>query len=115
VSAAVLYMGNQALIQNCQAVPAQVAICIPPTCQTYQIRPSDTCTPIQISLQTDFGLVLQYNSWLDPVCSNLQPATDLYGKVVCVSPQGGTWSGTIPNPADVPSQTKSDGYSKEIV
>lgn len=115
VSGAVLYMGNQALILDCQAIPAGVTICIPPTCQTYQIRPSDTCTSIEIALQMDFGLVRQYNTWLDPACSNLQSATDFYGKFVCVSPQGGTWSGTIPNPADVPSQTKPDGYSKEIV
>lgn len=47
-------------------------------------------------------MVQRYNSWVNIACTNLQPATDFYGKVICVLPKGGAFVNptkpVIPNP-----------------
>ncbi|KAF2743764.1 carbohydrate-binding module family 50 protein [Sporormia fimetaria CBS 119925] len=98
VSAAALYMGNQALIPDCHDIDAGVNLCLPLTCQTYHIQPTDTCTSIERALGIPYGKVRAYNSWLRLDCSNLHQSTDFYGKVICASPQGGTFTGTFPAP-----------------
>ncbi|KAF2012850.1 carbohydrate-binding module family 50 protein [Aaosphaeria arxii CBS 175.79] len=111
VSAAALYMGNQAILKDCSLVDPGINVCLPATCQTYYVRPDDTCVSIERGLGLDYGQVREYNSWIKLDCSNLQGATNYYGKIICVSPQGGTWSGTIPAPAPTSNPTLPDGYS----
>lgn len=89
VSAAYLYMSNQNLIKDCSDVKAGIGLCLPMTCKTYELQPTDTCWSIERSFGA-FRTLPQYNSWLNSACSNLQSATDFYGKTICVSPQGGT-------------------------
>ncbi|RYP26769.1 hypothetical protein DL767_007901 [Monosporascus sp. MG133] len=115
VSAAALYMGNQAILPDCREVEPGVRLCLPMTCQTYYLRPSDTCVGIEVALGLDFGSVRNYNSWLDALCTNLHTATDFYGKITCVSPQGGTSSGTVPAPAPTAIPGTNDGYTHNAV
>lgn len=114
VSSAALYMGNQDLLKDCSGLPAGLSVCIPMTCQTHYVQPKDTCTSIEWSRQIALGSVRKYNSWIDAACTNLQSASAFYGRYVCISPQGGVWSGTIPPPAATPTPGASDGYSKVI-
>ncbi|KAF2820810.1 hypothetical protein CC86DRAFT_360066 [Ophiobolus disseminans] len=112
VSSAALYMGNQDLVKNCADVKPGVSICLPMTCLTYILQPTDTCFKVEKSLGLEYGLVQRYNSWLDIACTNLQSATDYYGKIICVSPQGGAFVNptkpVVPNPTPVPA----DGHTK---
>lgn len=99
VSSAALYMGNQELVKDCGNVTAGLSLCVPITCQIYRVQPQDTCLSIEASLNLESDILRNYNSWLTWDCQNLQPATDFYGKNICVSPQGGTFTGTAkPNP-----------------
>jgi hypothetical protein len=115
VSAAYLYMGNQDLLKDCSQITSGLSVCMPLTCKTHYVEPSDTCFSIERSLSLEFDTVRLYNSWLDAACTNLHSATDFYGKVICVSPQGGTFVNPekppVPNPTPIPS----DGYTNEKV
>jgi hypothetical protein len=115
VSSAALYMGNQETLKDCSAIEAGISVCVPMTCQTYYVRPSDTCTSIESALELDFGTLRSYNSWLNFDCSNLQAATDFYGKMVCVSPQGGAFTGTVSPPTATKAPTLGDGYTLNSV
>lgn len=115
LSAAALYMGNQQILRDCSAAEPGVSLCLPMTCQTYYLRPLDTCVGIERALGLNFGSVRNYNSWLDALCTNLHTATDFYGKIICVSPQGGTFSGTVPSPAPTGSPGTGDGYTRHAV
>jgi hypothetical protein len=110
VSSAALYMGNQDLLPDCSRIDAGLSLCVPITCQTYYVRPTDTCATIEVALGLEFGILRHYNSWLDWECENLQPATDFYGKMICVSPQGGTFTGTASPKPPLPTGG-SDGYT----
>ncbi|KAF2731447.1 hypothetical protein EJ04DRAFT_579087 [Polyplosphaeria fusca] len=115
VSSATLYMGNQAILPDCRDVDAGVSLCLPMTCQTYYIQPDDTCTSIESTLGLGYGQLRNWNSWLSQDCSNLHPATDFYGKTICVSPQGGTFSGTFPPPAPTSNPGLGDGYTRTAI
>lgn len=116
VSAASLQIGNQQLLPRCSDLEAGVTICVPLGCETFYVRPSDTCTSIEITLGLiPFGKLKQFNAWLDSACSNLQPATDFYGKVICVSPQGGTWTPEPRGSRDIPPPGVIDGHTRNRV
>lgn len=115
VSGAALYMGNQELLPNCLDVDAGLSVCVPLTCETFYVRPSDTCITIEKALEMDFGQLTLYNSWINVACTNLQAATDFYGKNICVSPQGGTFTGTVPPPAATSNPGLDDGYTRNPV
>ncbi|KAF2466137.1 uncharacterized protein BDR25DRAFT_237808 [Lindgomyces ingoldianus] len=115
VSAAALYMGNQAILPDCRDVDPGANLCIPMTCQTYYVTKSDTCASIESALGIEHGMVRSFNSWLKSDCSNLQPATDFYGKIICVSPQGGTFTGTFPPPAPTSNPGLGDGYTRTAI
>lgn len=114
VSSAALYLGNQALLPDCLDVDAGVSVCVPLACQTYYVRPDDTCVAIETALALDFGQIRAYNSWVNFDCSNLQPASDFWGRIICVSPQGGTFTGTAPLPGPTESPLH-DGYTRTPV
>ncbi|KAF4998534.1 hypothetical protein FDECE_11752 [Fusarium decemcellulare] len=89
VSGALLYMGNQEAIGDCREVPAGLKLCLPMKCDTYYVKPDETCFKIETSLGIRWDTIHYYNSWVNPDCTNLQTATDFYGKSVCISPLGG--------------------------
>lgn len=115
VSSAALYMGNQDILRDCLDVEPGLSLCVPMTCQTYYVKPKDTCVSIEMSLDLDFGQIESYNSWLNRGCLNLQSGTSFYGKMICVSPQGGTFTGTIAPPAPTTNPGLGDGYSRTAV
>ncbi|KAF7544086.1 hypothetical protein G7Z17_g10231 [Cylindrodendrum hubeiense] len=90
VSGALLYMGNQEAIGDCHKVPAGLKLCLPMTCKTYYVQPEDTCFSIETSNGLPWDDVQGYNSWINHDCTNLQTATDFYGKSVCISGLGDT-------------------------
>ncbi|KAK7419026.1 hypothetical protein QQX98_003528 [Neonectria punicea] len=92
VSGALLYMGNQEAIGDCRKVPAGLKLCLPTTCKTYYVQPDDTFFSIETSQGLPWDDVQFYNSWVNRDCSNLQTATDFYGKSVCISALGDTSS-----------------------
>jgi hypothetical protein len=111
ISAPGLYMGNQDLVKNCSSIPVGLSLCLPMTCLTHTLQLDETCLQVEKALGLEYGMVQRYNSWVDIACTNLQPATDFYGKVICVSPQGGAFVNptkpVIPNPTPVPA----DGHT----
>jgi LysM repeat protein len=112
VSSATLYMGNQNLLKDCSSVTPGLSICLPVTCTTHYLQKSETCFSIEMSLGLEFGAVQRFNSWLDMYCTNLHSATGWYGKLICVSPQGGAFP-TLDRPL-VPDLTpgRADGYTR---
>lgn len=108
VSAANLYMQNQALIPSCTSVPAGASLCIPIACATYQVKPNDTCWGIEAAQDLMPGDVNLYNPWIDPLCDKLEILTDFYGKAICIGPQGGKATATATAPAHM-SETPADG------
>jgi hypothetical protein len=71
VSGATLYMGNQDLITNCADISPGLSLCLPLTCVTHYLQPLDTCFSVEKSRGIGFGLLQQYNSWVDSACTNL--------------------------------------------
>ncbi|KPM44181.1 hypothetical protein AK830_g2384 [Neonectria ditissima] len=94
VSGAFLYMSNQEAVGDCREVPAGLRLCLPMTCKTYYVQPDDTCFGIETSLGIRWDDAQYYNSWVNRDCSNLQTATDFYGRSICISPLGDTSSAT---------------------
>ncbi|KFA47941.1 hypothetical protein S40293_09126 [Stachybotrys chartarum IBT 40293] len=113
VSAVALYMGNQNIMPDCSSVQPNVSICFPMTCDLHFIQPSDTCVSIDWSLGLGIGHLRRYNSWINSACTNLHSATDFYGKVICVSPQGGSFTGTAAPPQE--TSGPRDGYTRDVV
>ncbi|EGU73091.1 hypothetical protein FOPG_14764 [Fusarium oxysporum f. sp. conglutinans race 2 54008] len=88
VAGVYLYMGNQELIGDCRDLPAGLKLCLPTTCPIYVVKPGDTCWSIERSLKVIEDTVEDYNSWINVDCTNLQKATDFYGKPICIGPFG---------------------------
>lgn len=115
VSSTALYMSNQDLLKNYTSVKPSLSICLPLTCITYTIQPSNTCYTIEKELSLESGRVQRFNSWLDSGYLNLHSATDFYGKNIYASPQGSKFKN--PNKPLVPNPTPgtSDSYTTEKV
>ncbi|KAF4499732.1 hypothetical protein FAGAP_4079 [Fusarium agapanthi] len=88
VAGVYLYMGNQELIGDCRDISAGIKLCLPTTCPIYVVKPGDTCWSIERSLKVIEDTVEYYNSWINVDCTNLQKATDFYGKPICIGPFG---------------------------
>ncbi|KAI1056070.1 hypothetical protein LB507_001495 [Fusarium sp. FIESC RH6] len=88
VSGALLYMGNQDVIDDCHNIPKGLEVCIPTSCKTYYVKPEDTCFSIEMALNLRPRYIRRYNSWIDRDCNKLQGGTDFWGKSICVSPLG---------------------------
>ncbi|KAK3315446.1 hypothetical protein B0H66DRAFT_481824 [Apodospora peruviana] len=106
LSAAALYMSNQDLVRDCRSVTAGTSLCLPLPCAIYRVNTGDSCISIESSLGLAVGSLQSYNAWINSDCSNLQPATDFYGKTICASPQGGVFTGT---PANTGAQSTPTG------
>jgi len=88
VAGVFLYMGNQEIIPDCRDIPAGRRLCLPSSCPIYVVKPGDTCWSIERSLGLPVDEVEYYNSWINVDCTNLQKATDFYGKPLCIGPFG---------------------------
>lgn len=100
----------------CDNIAANLALCLPLPCETtYVLKANDTCTSIELANNYRLGDVRRYNSWVSSDCSNLHKAVELYGSVLCLGPQGGTYSSTAPIPGVTVSPVESTGYLQSIV
>lgn len=80
-------------------------LCLPLSCgSTYLLQANDTCATVNAATGLGTPGIQAYNTWINYDCSNLQKASNIYGHVLCLSPQGGTYSanssigGYDPNP-----------------
>ncbi|KAM0542828.1 hypothetical protein ACHAPJ_012608 [Fusarium lateritium] len=89
-----LYMGNQERIADCRKVRAGIKLCLPTTCPTYVVQQNDTCWSIERAQSLDVDDVEYFNSWINADCSNLQKATDFYGKTICIGAFGSKHAGS---------------------
>lgn len=96
ISSAALYMSNQPAIEDCNHIPADVKVCLPPSCkETYVLQSEDTGRSIEErfydrSRGISFGKLLRtYNPWISPDHSNLRNGSAIYGCVLCLGPPNG--------------------------
>ncbi|GFF63309.1 pectin lyase-like protein [Aspergillus lentulus] len=116
VSSAALFMANPAVSVVCGNIAAKLALCLPLPCETtYVLKANDTCTSIELANNYRLGDVRRYNSWVSWDCSNLHKSVGLYGGVLCLGPQGGTYPSTAPIPRITVSPVGSTGYLQSIV
>lgn len=101
VSSAALYMGNQPKFADCNNIVPGLELCIPLSCDlVYVVQANDTCFDIERNHRADgvkFDDITRFNPWVDPFCSNLISWSDnVYGHVICLSPQAGFANATVP-------------------
>lgn len=115
VSSAALFMANPTQSLICDGLDANMALCIPFPCDsTYVLQGNETCTSIEVAHNYRLGDVRRYNAWVSFDCRNLQPSTELYGHVICLGPQGGTYTATAPIPGVTLSPGESTGYVETV-
>ncbi|KXH65404.1 hypothetical protein CNYM01_08974 [Colletotrichum nymphaeae SA-01] len=116
VSSAAVYTGNQDLVPNCLDIDPGISVCVPLPCATYRLKPTDTCASVEVSLSFEPGRLRRYNDHLNYDCSNLQTATSFWGRILCVSPQGGTYT-AVPRPLAGPPNDAplADGYTRTAI
>ncbi|KAK3291667.1 pectate lyase superfamily protein-domain-containing protein [Chaetomium fimeti] len=89
------------VVGGCSGLPAGLEICLPLTCTTYSVVPTDSC--MTISAIAGIRDVALYNRWIDQSCDNLHEANSTLGHVVCISPVGGAYvPGTATNTSGIP-------------
>ncbi|KAF3481752.1 LysM domain-containing protein [Arthroderma uncinatum] len=115
ISSAGLVAGNSELIHNCaKELPVGVELCLPLTCEkTYELQPSDSCSSIEYSKLIRVGGLRAYNNWINMDCTNLHPASEVLGKILCLAPQAGTYTPTGVIPAATP--TPGSGYATMVI
>lgn len=93
---------------GCDDLPAGLTICLPLTCSTYLLQPTDNCRSASEAGGTHD--IRRYNSWIDASCDNLHEANATLGSVVCTSPVGDKF---IPGPATNTSGIPGGGAIKD--
>ncbi|RBR26163.1 uncharacterized protein FIESC28_01054 [Fusarium coffeatum] len=79
-----LYVHNKRFIADCRKIRAGIKLCLPPICPIHVVQPGDTCESIEQENDLETGRVRGGNWWIKSDCSDLQEATDLYGKPICI-------------------------------
>ena len=76
-------------------------LCLPLTCQTYQLQATDDC--FSASVNANVTEITQYNTWINSGCDKLHEASVTLGTVLCTTPIGGTnIPGTATNTSGFP-------------
>ncbi|KAI5208109.1 hypothetical protein E4T39_01504 [Aureobasidium subglaciale] len=90
VASYALATGNEGKINDCNSIQSGLTLCMPLTCDLYELQDGDTCYDLEIILDIPSSRSLQqYNPWINNDCSNLDLGRVNYGGIVCTSPQGG--------------------------
>jgi LysM repeat protein len=88
-SAAVQY-GNGQMINNCTSIKPGQKLCMPLTCDIYELQEDSLCITVEVEQGVRPGAILRtYNPWINSDCSNIQSGRQNLGGIVCISPQGG--------------------------
>ncbi|TGO77641.1 hypothetical protein BELL_0097g00130 [Botrytis elliptica] len=108
VSSASLFIGNAA-ITNCANIIPATNLCLPIQCQrTYALQPNDTCGSLESTYNLGpFGL-RGFNPWITFDCTGLQQSSTVYGTILCLSPPGGTY-----NPSTVTSGHNTNPFNND--
>jgi hypothetical protein len=116
IASAALFMGNSDIFLNCSSLDEGVELCLPLTCSsTYVLQSNDTCSSIETAQVIGAGKLRNYNSWISTNCSNLQIASEVYGNVLCLAPQAGTYTATAAVPGVTLAPSQDTGYTKQII
>lgn len=79
-----LYKYNENFIADCRKLRAGIKLCLPEICPIHVVQPGDTCESIEEENDLETGRARDFNWWIKSDCSDLQEATDLYGKPICI-------------------------------
>lgn len=113
VSSASILMGNSEIIANCYRLPVGVDLCIPLSCTPlYQLQDNDTCDTIEQQENLAYKGLAKLNRWLESDCSNLHIASEVYGKIMCLGPQGGKF---VSNSTGIRGSGSSTGYMPYVI
>ncbi|OOQ88034.1 LysM domain protein [Penicillium brasilianum] len=113
VGSASIFTGNSDIIANCSQLPVGVDLCIPLSCSPlYQLQDNDTCDTIEEQENLSYKGLSKLNPWIESDCSNLQIASEVYGKIVCLGPQGGTY---VSNSTKLGGSQTSTGYMPYVI
>ncbi|KAF7872922.1 uncharacterized protein EAF02_008993 [Botrytis sinoallii] len=95
VSSASLFIGNAAITNRANIIPA-TNLCLPIQCQrTYNLQHNDVCGSLESTYNLGpFGLP-GFNPWITFDCTGLQQSSTVYGTILCLSPPGGTYNPTV--------------------
>ncbi|KAL4904654.1 hypothetical protein BDW74DRAFT_185554 [Aspergillus multicolor] len=103
VSTVTLYYINPNLA-NCSTIAAGTALCLPLTCtDIYSVQANDTYPSIAVANLMTSSKLANWNSQLNPDCSNLHSTNPDWGSVLCVSPPGGEYTGDALNTTTTPT------------
>ncbi|KAL4875747.1 pectate lyase superfamily protein-domain-containing protein [Aspergillus karnatakaensis] len=115
VSSAALYMGNQNLIRRCSSINPGTELCLPLPCDDiYELQPPDNCTNLEYAFSLKSGDVRKFNPWVSYTCDNIHIASEVYGKIICLSPQGGEHNNNKPG-GGAATPHPSNGYAPVAV
>ncbi|RPA79578.1 pectin lyase-like protein [Ascobolus immersus RN42] len=120
VASASLFTGNSESYPfiNCAAantLKPGLDLCLPLTCTTYSIVANDTCISIERSQGLRPGDLRKYNPWIDFDCVTLHDTIPAYGRVLCISPQGGAYDPVGESPGPITPPTTDDGYTRQKI
>jgi hypothetical protein len=80
----------------------------------HEVGSSDFCPDVAIEYEVSWQNIVQWNGMIDPYCSNINQTEPNFGKVLCVSPPGGTFTKPPANQTDGSTGGhggNGDGYS----
>ena len=106
VSTGTLIVLNQ-LFPDCTNLLGGQSLCLPQSCQIYNVQSGDTCLGIAANSNITYTQLLAWNPSVDGFCSNL-----VSGQNICVSQPGSAWTGT---PIAGATATKTGTYATATV
>jgi len=105
VSSSAIFIGNPDIL-DCNEMVKDITIWLPLQCKTYELEKTDTCISVASATGLDRGDIRSLNPWVHELCGNLQSATKTLGRVICITPPGGTYE------YDVNSTSTDPAYSE---
>ncbi|OBT82398.1 hypothetical protein VE02_09582 [Pseudogymnoascus sp. 03VT05] len=97
VSSASLFIGNTGTLHDCKAMQAGTKLCLPFPCETsYKLQSDDTCLSIEMKFNMTSGGLRALNPYILYSCDNLHTGSNVYGSILCASPQASTFNFTEP-------------------
>ncbi|KAK2846374.1 hypothetical protein FQN49_005788 [Arthroderma sp. PD_2] len=114
VASAAIFTLNSDLFHGCDRLSSSIGktLCLPLNCSSvYTLASNDTCDSIEEANNIRMGKLKAFNPWINFGCTNLHTSSTVYGSVLCLAPQAGTYSPIVSPPNSEPPTT-GDGYSR---
>jgi hypothetical protein len=91
---------------------AGTKFCLPFPCETtYKLQSNDTCLSIETTFNMTSGGLRALNPYILYGCENLHTGSNVYGSILCASPQASTFNATVPVPGVDLEPGVTMGYS----